>query len=700
MADSTDKVTFVFETKGGDQTSQQLKGIASALAITQKDADKAAAELRDLRKYLKFTEGTDSADKLKKKMDEFPAIMTKIRGLTKNLKDKEIKGLAGAFSNLTAKEQEQIATLNKLYPAVQKTQGITAAFKNGIMGAVPALGMMATGAGAVTVVFQKVIRILDQAIGKVKEFIESSIKLGAEQEQGRATMIALVGDIEAGTKAYDEFDKRVTDSPFKREIYNLEEYAAAVGVGMGRAYLDAAEAGDRYNFSAKSFTENMFKLERGLLRSVNTLGQFSVVMEKANLNVEDIRNGTISYAEAADMMREAVHELAMEQERMAGTTGVGSLNLIRNQWYDIKEAVGEILIKFLRPIGAEILKAMKETRDFKALWDAVKTLFAVGLLPNIQVIIGAIKSLVAIARVFNTVTEKIAEGWRFVAETMEAAGLITLERAGPESGIGIHGRIKASIEEGKSKEEIIAEARRRGASEAQIKAGLAEYYRLTGEEPPPEDMGGGGGAPAPIAPVTAAPRVAAQGPGVYQKGLSTEEKAAEAAKRQKELEDRYSKLAQKTGGLMADFFQASLKEGGLSAFFKNLGMQMASTIISALASSAIFTALLRPEGGFLGTFKRILGFEQEGAFTNITTPQLAMIHPGESIFNQQTIAALRGGGMPRGGRPGYEYGPETYGGGAAPAGDTYVILRPGVNAEVETYRMSERGRAIAETLDG
>lgn len=709
-----ERVTFVFEAKGGDQTSQQMKGVASALAVTQRDADKAAKELRDLRKYLEFTKGTNSADKLKKKMDEFPAIMTKIRGLTKNLKDKEIKGLAGAFTNLTAAEQKQIDKLNQLYPAVQKTRGITAAFKNGVMGAVPALGMMATGAGAVTVVFQKIINVMGRAVDKVNEFIRSSIKLGAEQEEGRAIMIGLIGDIEAGTAAYDAFDKRVTDSPFKREIYSMEEYAAAVGTGMGNAYLDAAEAGNRFNFTGKSFVENIYKMERGLLRSVNTLGQFGVVMEKAGFTVDEIRDGTLSYADAADLMKKAVHELAEEQRDMAGTIGTGTLNLIKNYWYDIKEDVGELLLKYMKPMGRELFKTLKDIRSMKDLWHAVAMVIK-GLAPVVGTgILVPLKSIVVFMRIFNALAERTAAAWRVIAAAMGRA----VPEEGPKTtNIGAYMTTydrgpSPSIAPGSGKGFLFGEdywdkkfTEGGGGGGGAKSISPAEYRArklgMTLEQYNALQAGPGFGMIEP----TAAPSFSVPG---RREIAALDESDAAKAKRQKDMEKRYGKVAKKTGDLMADFFQASLKEGGLGAFFKNLGAQVASTIISALAGAAIFQALMMIAtggtgggGGFFSMFGQLLGFEQEGSFTNITSPRAVLIHPGEAIFNQDTVSALRAGGMPRGGRPGYEYGPETYGGaGSAPVTNVYNIIRPGVNAEIETYRMSERGRAFAEMLDG
>jgi hypothetical protein len=105
-------------------------------------------------------------------------------------------------------------------------------------------------------------------------------------------------------------------------------------------------------------------------------------------------------------------------------------------------------------------------------------------------------------------------------------------------------------------------------------------------------------------------------------------------------------------------------------------------------------------GGFLSFLKKGLGFEQEGTFDNITAPTPVVMHPGESIFSAETVAALRSGYSPAGGRPGYEYGPETYGKGGGGGVNIYNIIKPGVNAELETYRMAEKGRAFAEMVDG
>jgi len=697
MAD--DRVTFVFEAKGGEETARKMKGVAGALGTTQREADKAAKDVRELKQYLEFSKGIKSTKDLEAAMKKHPSLARKIEGAYKRLREKEVKGLTGAFKNLTAAEKRQLVQMRKLNAEVKKGRGITSSFKQGIVGAIPALGMMATGAGAVTLAGQKMIQMFSQAVDKIKEFIVSSIKLGAEEEESAAIMIALVGDLEAGTAAYNEFDKRVTDSPFKNEAYNLRDYASAVKVGMGGAYLDAAEAGDRFGFSAKSFIEMMYKLDKGLLRSASSLGQFKDVLHHTGIDIEKVKDGTISYKEVVHEMKIAVGEMADEQRDAAGITGTGALNLIRNQWIDIKEQIGIAFLQYLKPMGVEILRIMKEVRSMGELWKAVGDLIK-GVAPVITlVVLPALRGLVGFMGVFNRLAEASARAWRAIAKAMG--------KAIPEEGA-------AKVNVGAYMITHPREAERPGKVDGKGFLFGEKYW----EDKYKEEAPAGGPAPTgkkfeamprmekPLAGIDILPPMklarAEIDLGMAQRKDRVEkERKDKKDKEEKELLTRYTKVGKKAGDTMAGVFQAALEQGGITAFFKNLAVGFASTIIAALATSAVIQALTRGGGGFWSTFKTALGFEQEGAFTNISKPMPVIIHPGEHIFNQDTIAALRGGGAPAGGRPGYEYGPETYGGGEGGGGTTLVnVIRPGVNVEIETFRTAEKGRALAEMADG
>ena len=701
MAD--DRVTFVFEAKGGEETARKMKGVAGALGTTQREADKAAKDVRELKQYLEFSKGIKSTKDLEAAMKKHPSLARKIEGAYKRLREKEVKGLTGAFKNLTAAEKRQLVQMRKLNAEVKKGRGITSSFKQGIVGAIPALGMMATGAGAVTLAGQKMIQMFSQAVDKIKEFIVSSIKLGAEEEESAAIMIALVGDLEAGTAAYNEFDKRVTDSPFKNEAYNLRDYASAVKVGMGGAYLDAAEAGDRFGFSAKSFIEMMYKLDKGLLRSASSLGQFKDVLHHTGIDIEKVKDGTISYKEVVHEMKIAVKEMADEQRDAAGITGTGALNLIRNQWIDIKEQIGIAFLQYLKPMGVEILRIMKEVRSMGELWKAVGDLIK-GVAPVITlVVLPALRGLVGFMGVFNKLAEASARAWRAIAKAMgkaipeEGAAKVNVgaymithpreaERPGKVDGKGF--LFGEKYWEDKYKEEAPAGGPAPTGKKFEAMPSLRGRFRR-------EDLGLTLPSEGPTGEEEAKRK--AQLLTQFRAGRDKKKDAEE----EKELLTRYTKVGKKAGDTMAGVFQAALEQGGITAFFKNLAVGFASTIIAALATSAVIQALTRGGGGFWSTFKTALGFEQEGAFTNISKPMPVIIHPGEHIFNQDTIAALRGGGAPAGGRPGYEYGPETYGGGYGGGGTTLVnVIRPGVNVEIETFRTAEKGRALAEMADG
>lgn len=675
MADE-DRVTYVFEAKGGDGVRRELTGISKGFGATQRDADKAAKEVQELKNILNFTKNIKTTKDLEKAMKKHPSIARKLEAAYRKLREKEVNGLTGAFKNLTYAQKRQLVTQRKLIAETKKSRGITNSFKNAITGAIPQLGMMATGVGAATLGIQYLTRAFGAAIQKVKEFIKSTITLGAEQEEGRAIMIGLIGDIEAGTKAYDEFDARVTDSPFKREIYNMEEYAAAVGTGMGQAYMDAAEAGSRFNFTGKSFVENIYKMERGLLRSVNTLGQFGVVMEKAGFTVDEIRDGTLSYADAAELMKKAVHDLAEEQRLMAETTGTGSLNLLKNYWNDIKEDIGEALIKYLRPMGAELLKAVKEVRSLKDLWElaglALKAVMIFGITP----LKSGLTAIVGIMKVFNKLAEINAKHWAIITRGMERVGLIKpqakKETYTPEAWLPPENMGRVGF----------------NPFEEQIRG----KYKET-----PGGGAGGGGYTAPGKELRMRPRplVAMQEP----PGQAAPGGMTEAQRRKKEAKERAAAEAEAlkskevraaTTATMAMGLIDAARSGDARTAFANLGMEMANKLISALVMSGI--ASIFTGGSFGGGFLRGLGFEQEGIARRPQIAPIAETQP-EAVMKLPTLRAIAQGFSPRGGRSDSRYGPEDYGGGR---GATLVELSPKASAlfDVAISKSAERGTEL------
>jgi hypothetical protein len=710
-----EKTVYVFEQRGAENVQRELKGIADKFSVTQRDADKAAAEIRDLKRYLEFAKGIKSADDLKKKMNEFPALMTKVSGLTRNLKDKEIKGLAGAFSNLTAAEKKQITQLQQYHVQVKKTTGISNAFTQGIRNAIPTLGMMGTGVGALTVIFQRLTRFVGEGIRKIREFIESSIGLGAEQEEGRTIMQALIGDIEAGTKAYDEFDDRVTNSPFKREAYNIRDYAAAVKIGMGQAYLDAAEAGDVYNFSAASFIENMYKMENGLLRSVNTLGQFSAVLEHTGLSIDDLKDGTISYKEIVEAMKVAVAEMADEQNRAAGVTGKGALNLIRNYWYDIKEQIGEALIQYLKPFGVEILKILKDARQLKDVWYVIGMMLKTVFVPYIAgPAINAMKTIVALMKTFQWSAEKGAAAWGFIARAM---GREVKGAPAPATGEVKPSGYEYGLEGG-------------GVTTAKDRQLYEEYTRYQRGEPGPyssemmqkygvkiggaEKAGGGGRIPTkpgaafitstvqglPRYPELELPPIAE--PTAQEQARTAGQKlAAIESKRKKEAEAKVladaMEDAKVKAAVAASFgigIKNALMSGDVKQGFQDLGIQIANKLLEALIVGGIFQ-IFGAATGFGGGFMGVLGggFEGEGLVERPTFAPIAERTP-EFVLKPSTVSAIRQGFNPRGGRAGYGYGPEDYAGG----GQTFIIKqdpRAGALVDLSIYRASRRGGEIA-----
>lgn len=736
MADYAERTTYVFEVKGGPESKREITGIADAFNTSQKSADRLATSLTNARKYLNFAEGVKTASDFAAKMKEFPQLMTKLEAELRKVTDSGLKGLGKGFNELTKDEQNNIATLRGFNAEYKRTHGLSASVSAGIETVAARFAQFFSVVGLTTAA----IGLIQKLATAVKNLADESLRLGREEELSEARLIAVTGSVSKGKEAWALYDKTLKNTAASMKSFSEKDYTAAVargGIHMGKAYLDASVAMEATGRDANALITQLIRLEAGIGIQKRGMAKYSDVVKEAGLDLNALVKNEYDATEASGRLRDALARMSESQENITGKTAIGTMNQVKNLWTEIKENAGRMLNEVLKPIGEAILSVFKDSNDWSATLRFLKEMILPVIKLTVFDIVVAIKEIHIAAVMVNgaltvmyELADKVGRKFTDIANFMlDPFGILGgpiikgkkgAKQRGDEAPLTGPQSYLEEEEPEKTSEHVMITRGDYIETSPGVWERIDSYNARTGKG---TKTGGGGG---PGRAMTEEEKEARQlgmtldqyrtaqaGPMVAEKIYPTEDYRGGQLKVERELA-AYDKAAASRKGLketardagryMGEMFDAIVHKG-FGSWLKQEAYKFAMTIITTLAASAIFSVLKTGTQGvgggglwgfLLGGGK---GFQEEGSFKNLTAPAPILIHPDELVLQRDTLQAIRAGRSPRGGRAGFEYGPEDYGVAPATVVNLTAVVNPLANAELTIFRESEKGRAIAEGLD-